>query len=100
MHLPLIQTSNRELQQHQTQWKAILDSVASNPILAGRQINGIALVSGNNTINTGLDRALQGYIITSMSGAYVDIYQVSSPNPTLTLVLNSTGAATIGLWVY
>lgn len=100
MQLPMIQTSLKELQLLESQWKSILDPILGNPILSGRLITDIALVSGNNTVSHKLGRALQGYIVTDMTGAFVNIYRVESPNPTLTLVLNSSGAATIGLMVF
>lgn len=94
--LPLQQPAS----QQDTRWKSLIDPVLSNPILAGQQLN-VSVVNGVNTLNHGLGRKLQGYFITSNDSA-VTFHDNQSTNasPQLTLVLVSTGAANISLWVY
>ena len=101
MNLPLIQAKDPDLMQVETKWKSILDPIASNPILAGRQLSNVSLVSGNNVINHGLGRNLQGYFVV-MNSAAVTFYDKQSTNnmPQLTLELVASGATTVSLWVY
>lgn len=100
MQLPLIKSTIKELQSLITQWKGILDPALANPLLTANQLDGIILSSGSNTINHKLGRTPQGYIITGMSQAFAQIYSSPSSNPTLTLVLNSSGSTVINLMVY
>lgn len=100
MALPLFQTQIRELSLLQTKWKGELDPKLANPISNGIFLNSIALISGDNTINHLLSRNLQGYIITSMSGAFAQIYSVPSQMPDKTLILNANGPTTVTLYVF
>ena len=98
MQLPLIKTSIREMQQMESQWKALLDPVLANPLTSGSQLTGIVLTAGVNVINTKLGRKAQGWLITDInSGATV--YR-SAPFNDLTLTLTSSGNAVVNLWVY
>jgi hypothetical protein len=96
-NLPLSQPAS----QQDTRWKAILDPVVSSPILAGRQLDGIVLVTGSNTINHGLGRKLQGYFVV-LNSASATFYDTQSTNAStqLTLALVSSADTTISLWVY
>jgi hypothetical protein len=82
-------------------WAASLNPVLANPLIGGQILDGIVLVSGDNTINHGLNAKLQGYIIV-LNNSAVTFYDKQSTNqrPELTLILNSSGAATISLWVF
>lgn len=101
MNLPLIHTVDQDLSLIQTKWKSVLDPALSEPILDGRLISNISLVSGDNTINHGLGSKLRGYIVV-MNSAAVTFYDKQSTNqmPSLTLVLNASGATTVSLWVF
>lgn len=98
--LPLFQSSIRELQMMNTQWKSILDPVLSIPMLSGIQLKNINVVSGNNVINHRLQRNYQGYLVTGMRGAFVQLYDSISQTPDLTLRLNSNGTAVLDLWIW
>lgn len=82
-------------------WAAALNPVLANPLLQGQILSGIKLVTGTNVINHGLQRSLQGYLVI-MSSAGVTIYdnQATNQRPDLTLNLNSSGAATVSLFVF
>ncbi len=82
-------------------WAARLNPLLSNPLVNGQVLSGIKVVSGSNTINHGLGRDLQGYLVV-MNNASVTFYDSQSTNqmPQLTLVLVASGAATISLYVF
>lgn len=99
--LPQITTSNQDMQLMQTKWASIINPVLKNTILDGVQLNNIVIAPGNNTINTTLGHPYQGWIVTDMQGAAVNLYSIPQANPSLNqLVLNSSNSATISLWVY
>ena len=100
MALPLIKSPDQSLMLLETQWKSQLDPVLANPLISGQLLTNIALVSGSNTINHKLGRALQGYIITGMHGSFAQIYDTTSPMPALTLVLHASAATNISLYVF
>jgi hypothetical protein len=82
-------------------WAAGLNPVLGNPLVNGRLINSVDVVNGVNVINHGLGRSLQGYFVI-MNNAPVTFYdsQATNPRPSLTLILNASGAATISLYVF
>lgn len=101
MSLPYFQTADRIISQLQTQWKALLDPVLTNPFTQGNLLQNISLSTGSNTINTKLGKKLQGYIIV-LKSANVSIYDTQSTNTMAdkTLQLVSSGPAVISLWVF
>lgn len=103
--LPIFQDPNQNLMLMQTKWKAIADPILGNPILSGRQINGIALIAGSTSVNHGLNRLQQGWFTVDAtvkpSGAipvFYRSYQVPFNNTTLNL--SSNGPGLINIWVY
>jgi hypothetical protein len=84
----------------QTTWAQAINPVLSNPIVNGVLVHGIALASGDNTINHKLGRKPQGYVITDMFGAYAQVYRKTSNYPDLTLVLNASAPTTVSLYVF
>jgi hypothetical protein len=88
--------------QLQTKWASILNPFLAKPSLQQSLIKNIALVVGNNTINHGLGRPLQGWMPARYHGAYTQLYDLQDSNqmPALTLVLNSSVAVTIDLVVF
>lgn len=85
----------------QNKWAASLNPVIANPLIAGRLLPGILVASGNNIINHGLQRKLQGYFVV-LNSAAVTFYdnQATNQTPNLTLSLHASGAATISLYVF
>lgn len=100
-NLPQFQSDDRNFQMMQTQWGTILNPVVSSPIVQGRLLTGVSLVTGSNTINTLLGRKLQGYIVVLQS-ANITVYdtQSTNPMPEKTLVLVASGPATVSLWCF
>jgi hypothetical protein len=86
--------------QLQSKWAAIIDPVITNPITAGLQLTSIKLSIGVNTIDHKLNRKLQGYIVSSMYDTYSNIFRQASQMPETTIVLNSSAATTIDLYVW
>lgn len=82
-------------------WAATLNPILANPIVSGQLIGPFALTTGANTLNHGLSRKLQGYIVI-LNSAAVTFYDSQSTNQytDLTLVLNASGATTVSLYVF
>lgn len=98
--LPIYHGASREMSLMQTQWASLINPAINAPLLQGNYLNNIALVSGDNTINHLLGRAYQGWLLTGMHGAFIELYDVPSPMPTLTLVLNANTSGSISLYVF
>lgn len=82
-------------------WAATLNPLLANPLVSGRIINDVAVVTGDNVINHGLGDTLQGYIVIG-NNANVTVYdkQQVNPRPYLTLILVASGAAVLSLYVF
>jgi hypothetical protein len=82
-------------------WAATLNTLLANPIVNGSILSGVVLASGANTVNHGLGRPLQGYIVI-LNNSAVTIHDSQSSNqmPQLTLILNASGATTVSLYVF
>lgn len=82
-------------------WAATLNPILGNPLVNGNILTGIVLKSGVNTINHGLGRKLQGYVvILNSSASTFHDNQSTNQYPDLTLVLNASGTATVSLYVF
>ncbi len=81
-------------------WKSSLDPVLACPLVSGVLQKNVSLAVGVNSINHMLGRTLQGYIVTGMHGAWSQIYDTTSLNPTLTLTLNSSVATSIDIYCF
>ena len=81
-------------------WAATLNALLANPIVNGTIVQAV-VKSGVNTINHGLGRKLQGYlvILNSASITYFDS-QSTNQRPDLTLLLDVSGPATLSLYVF
>lgn len=100
MALPIQKSSIQDLMLMQNKWSPQLNALLSNPLLKGNQLTNVVLASGSNTINHGLGRAYQGYLITGMHNNFVQIYDTTSPMPSLSLVLDASTSGSIDLYVY
>lgn len=89
------------MNQLQQNLKQAVDPLLQNPFLDGYVISNIDLATGDNTISHGLNRPLQGWVQV-LADAGVTLYDKQEDNttPSSTLVLNSSGAATISLYVF
>lgn len=82
-------------------WAQTLNPLLANPAVNGRILSNVAVVSGANTINHGLGRKLQGYVVI-MNNSAVTFYDSQSVNqmPEINLILNASGPAIISLYVF
>ena len=85
----------------QNKWAGVLNPLLANPLVNGRLLDPVTVISGANTINHGLQRKLIGYVVV-LNSAAVTFYdsQTTNQRPELTLILNASGAATITLYVF
>lgn len=102
MNLPIIHDQDQTVMMIQTKWTGIINPVLNLPPNQGRMLVNVQLKSGNNSINHGLGRPLQGWIVTRMIGSFVQLYDVQNTNnmDNLTLILNSSGNGAVNLWVF
>lgn len=101
MALSKLLTDSRELNQVQQNVATALLPLESNPLAQGQILESQSLGIGDNTIYHNLGRTLRGWFITSINGA-ATIYDKQSTNttPQVTLVLNSSAAVTVNLYVF
>lgn len=101
MSLPIFISTSRELSSLQTNWAQILNPVIDLPINSGLIRKNISLASGDNTINHLLGRKLQGWFIVRQraSATFFD-KQDTNNSPSLTLVLNASGAVSVDIFVF
>lgn len=97
MSFARVQSTNRELNQMQSNIAAAFLPLQNNPICYGVFLNDVNLASGSTTIQTGLGRPIQGYLITSIDGA-ATIYNAAFDGPNLTLT--SSAAVTVNLYIF
>lgn len=92
---------NLPLNLMQTQWATQINPLLKSPIANGQQLNSVSLINGTTVVNHMLGRALQGYIVVgSNAAATIHDTQASNQTPQLTLVLVSSAAVNVNLWVY
>ncbi len=82
-------------------WAASLNPLLGNPLVNGQILSAVRLTTGANVINHGLQRKLQGYLVI-LNSAATTFYdsQASNQMPDRTLILNSSGATTVSLYVF
>jgi len=76
-----------------------LDVVSNKPIVSGRLIEGVNLSTSPTTINHGLGRNVQGYIIVKSTSG-VTVYFTPSDFPKRTLILTASADSTVSVWVF
>lgn len=97
--LPLIQKANdANFLLMQTQWKAQLDPIISNPLVDGVLLRNISLINGVTVVNHLLGRKPLGWLIVDQDTGAM-IYR-SSPATALTLTLTSNSVTTVSIWVF
>jgi hypothetical protein len=95
-----VQTLDRTINQLQDNLGKAINDLNANPLSSGVLLEGVDLVSGDNTIYTTLPQALTGWIVVRMN-TYRDIYDKQDSNTnSQTLILNSTGTTTVSLFVF
>jgi hypothetical protein len=85
----------------QNKWASQLNPVLANPLVNGRLLTNIPLVTGTNVIDHKLGRKLQGWFIVGINGI-AEVYdnQAANQTPALTLVLISNAAVSCNVWVF
>lgn len=97
--IPLIQLDDYKSQQAQQLLNQAVNELREIPLLSGRLIENVGLVSGNNDIAHKLNRVYRGYLIIKCN-APVTIYDVAQINDDRVLRLNCSATATVSLWVF
>ena len=98
MALPLVQDPNQNLMLMQTKWKAQIDPLFSGPFSNGKALKGIQLNAGSTQIPHGLGSTQQGWFLTDIAGP-ATVYRSGAFNST-NLVLTSSAAVVVNIWVY
>jgi hypothetical protein len=101
MSLPIFQNGDRDLQLLQTSWAQQLNPVIELPTNKGHILKEITLSIGPNSINHLLGRKLQGwYIVRQRAASSLYDLQDSNQIPSFTLILNSSAAVTVDIFVF
>src|SRR5271165_3872674 len=96
-----IVTQDHDLNQVQFQLVRTLNPVFNTPTLGGTLLTSQVLAVGTNTINHGLNRNLNGWqLVRQRANAQIWDSQDSNKSPASTLILNSTAAVTIDIYVF
>jgi hypothetical protein len=96
-----VQTDNREVNQLQSNILSYLNTIGQNALLSGVILANQSLKSGDNTINTKLNRKLQGWFIIRQRGpATLYDKQDSNQTPNSTLILNSSANVSVDIFVF
>jgi hypothetical protein len=96
-----VNTSDNVINRVQDNVLAGLKAVAQSPILGGALLKGVVLAVGDNTIRHGLGSALSGWtVVRQRAAATIYDKQDSNTIPASTLVLNSSAAVTVDLYVF
>lgn len=98
MSLPVFQDPNQNLMLIQRSWKSNLDPLLKATILNGKQLTNVDLNKGSTTIPHGLSGTQKGWFLTDIQGS-ANIYR-SEPFNNTNLILTSTSAVTVNIWVY
>ncbi len=99
--IPRVQTESREVNQLQSNIIASLQPIINNSLLAGNILSKVSLSSGDNIINHGLNRQLQGWsIVRKRANSNIFDKQDSNSTPDKTLVLNASSAVIVEIYVF
>lgn len=79
-------------------WAASLNPVIANPLNGISILQNIKVFTGKNIINHGLGRLQQGWFLTDLQGN-ITLFR-SAPFNSNTLILTSSGNATLSIGVF
>jgi hypothetical protein len=82
-----ITTSDRVINQIQDNIGLVVNPVAAIPLNSGNLLQQVSLLSGSNSVNHKLGRALIGWFLVRQRAA-ASVYDTQDTNPTPTLTLN------------
>lgn len=102
LSLPIFHTEDKNISLLQTNWAAQLNPIIQLPLSNSILLPLISLSMGDNVINHRLGRNLQGWIVTRMENAFVELFDKQSTNQMKdkTLILNSSAVGLIDLIVF
>jgi hypothetical protein len=95
---PLVQTSDRNINQLQSNIVPQLNNLSKNPVVNNSIITGQALIAGATTFNHKLGRIPSHWYVTDQDGA-ATIYR-SQPFNATTLTLTSSAAVTCNVVIF
>lgn len=96
-----VQTTNREVNQLQSNILSFLNTLGQNAINSGIILKEQSLKSGSNNIPTKLERPLQGwFIIRQRSAASIYDNQDNNKDNTRTLILVSSADVVVDIFVF
>lgn len=96
-----LQHPDRIINQIQTNILSNLNQMIKDPMTNGVYLQEVALVTGDNVISHTLGRDLQGWILIRVrSLAVVCDHQDINPNPSKTLILESSANVVVDLFVF
>jgi hypothetical protein len=95
-----ITTSDRVTNQIQDNITKVVNPLTNIPLNSGSLLQSVSLVSGVNSVNHKLGRALVGWFIVRQRAA-ASVYDTQDTNltPTLTLILVSSANVVVDLFV-
>lgn len=94
-----ITTSDRITNQIQDNISKVTTPLTAIPLNSGSLLQSVSLVSGANSVNHKLGRALVGWFIVRQRAA-ASVYDTQDTNPTPTLTLNLVSSANVVVDVY
>lgn len=101
VNIPKVQTPNRQVNQLQDNIRTSLAPILQNPVVMGQVLQSVPLTTGANSVNTLLNRTLQGwFIVRQRAAASVYDTQDSNATPQTTLNLVSSADVVIDLYVF
>lgn len=100
--MKLIHSSDRLIQQLQTNVREAIDPLAQNPLAQGLLLSNVSLLTGvTNIIPTGLNRVLIGWFITRLTtNTVIWDSQDLNTTPTQNLQLLCSSDCTISIYVF
>lgn len=101
--LQKINTSDASLSRIQDNVERALRILGQSGLVDGVLVENVALVGGSadNIVSHGLQRRPRGFLVVAKN-ATTDVWNSITLNPTeeLTIILQSTNAATVSLWIF
>lgn len=92
-----INTADRDLQLIQANIEKAISPFIKAELLNGRLISGLVLAIGSNSVEHKLNRVPAGFLLADTNAA-INLYTVSKDSNFL--FINSSGAATVSIWVF
>lgn len=91
---------SRELGLVQDEIINVINILNRAPFLDGIHKKDVSLVSGDNGIGHGLDRKYTGMLITKSDSGITTFINSTNINKDRIIIINSSGIATIDVWIF